>query len=124
MQCQTEAGSFVTYADELLNQRPHEQELVHWSNGAPGIIHLMAKAYLVFDHNRDRYLKACVQAAELIWERGLLKKGPGLCHGIAGNGYAFLLMYRLTEDPKYYYRALQFAEFIFTKSVAFYSLIY
>ena len=61
------------------------------------------------------YLHAAERAAQLIWERGLLKKGPGLCHGVAGNAYAFLVMYRLTGNVAYYYRALQFAEFIFTK---------
>jgi len=24
---------------------------------------------------------------ELIWEKGILVKGNGLCHGITGNGY-------------------------------------
>ena len=35
----------------------------------------MAKAYLRW--NDDRYLQSCVRAGELVWERGLLKKGPG-----------------------------------------------
>ena len=40
----------------------------------------------------------------------------GLCHGIAGNAYLFLLVYRLTEfDARFLYRALRFAEFMFTK---------
>lgn len=38
----------------------------------------------------------------------------GLCHGIAGNGYVFLLLYRLTGDPKHLNRAIQFGEFIFS----------
>lgn len=25
-------------------------------------------------------------------------KGPGICHGAAGSGYAFLLFYRLTKE--------------------------
>ena len=39
-------------------------------------------------------------------------KGPGICHGIAGNGYVFLLLFRLTQDPKHLYRASKFAEFL------------
>ena len=27
---------------------------------------------------------------DFIWEYGVLKKGFGLCHGISGNGYAFI----------------------------------
>lgn len=38
----------------------------------------------------------------------------GICHGVAGNGYVFLLLYRLTGDKKHLHRALQFAEFIFS----------
>lgn len=47
-----------------------------------------------------------------MWRKGLLTKGPGLCHGVAGNGYAFLAIYRLIKDPKYLYRAIQFANFL------------
>lgn len=38
----------------------------------------------------------------------------GICHGIAGNGYVFLLLYRLTGDTKHLNRAIKFGEFIFT----------
>lgn len=38
----------------------------------------------------------------------------GICHGVAGNGYVFLLLYRLTKDKKHLNRALKFGEFIFT----------
>ncbi len=34
---------------------------------------------------------------EVIWSRGLLKKGWGLCHGTAGNGYAFIHLYQITK---------------------------
>lgn len=38
----------------------------------------------------------------------------GLCHGVAGNGYVFLLLYRLTADEKYVFRANTFAQFMTT----------
>lgn len=41
----------------------------------------------------------------MVWQYGLLKKGYGLCHGAAGNAYAFLALYNLTQDVKYLYRA-------------------
>ena len=45
-----------------------------------------------------------------------MRKGPGICHGIAGNGYAQLMLYRLTKDSKYLYRASKFAEFLLTET--------
>lgn len=43
---------------------------------------------------------------------GLLRKGPGICHGVAGSGYVFLLLYRLTGDQKHLHRANKMAEFM------------
>jgi hypothetical protein len=43
------------------------------------------------------FLAAARRAGEVVWERGLLKKGPGLCHGVAGNGYALLALYKATQ---------------------------
>lgn len=84
--------------------------LIHFCHGAPGSIYLLVKAYLLF--KEEKYLIACHRAADLIWNKGLLRKGPSICHGIAGNGYVFLIMYRLTNNPKYLYRAWQFAKFL------------
>lgn len=53
----------------------------------------------------EKYLKEATDCAEVIWQRGLLRKGYGLCHGTAGNGYAFLALYQLTQNRKYMYRA-------------------
>ena len=36
------------------------------------------------------------RAAELTWDAGPLVKGPSLCHGTAGNGFALLALYRRT----------------------------
>ena len=90
--------------------RVPEHELVHWCHGAPGTIYLFARAFTVF--REEKYLQAALQSGNAIWERGLLKKGPGICHGVAGNAYAFLLLYRLTKDPTHVFRAKKFAEFM------------
>lgn len=94
-------------------KRDTEKRLVHWCHGAPGAIYFLLKAYLIF--NEPKYLSACQTAADLIWEKGLLRKGPGICHGIAGNGYAFLMLHKVTKDDRYLYRAIKFSEFL-TKS--------
>lgn len=46
-----------------------------------------------------------MDCSDVIWQRGLLRKGYGICHGTSGNGYSFLSLYHLTQDKKYLYRA-------------------
>ncbi|XP_061569120.1 lanC-like protein 2 [Cololabis saira] len=82
--------------------------LVHWCHGAGGVLHLLVLGSQVFQE--DKYLKEAVESADVVWQRGLLRKGYGICHGAAGNGYAFLTLYKLTRDPKHLYRACKFAE--------------
>ncbi|XP_013187674.2 lanC-like protein 3 [Amyelois transitella] len=106
---QTEDGNWPCCMDEI-DQNDHK--LVHWCHGAPGTIYLMAKAYLVFKD--EKYLNACIKAGKVVWQKGLLRKGPGICHGVAGNGYVFLLLYRLTGDHKYLHQATLFADFMLT----------
>eukprot|EP00879_Flechtneria_rotunda_P018774 GHRR01019707.1.p1 GENE.GHRR01019707.1~~GHRR01019707.1.p1 ORF type:complete len:234 (+),score=71.21 GHRR01019707.1:928-1629(+) len=90
---------------------PADREpLVHWCHGAPGAVFLWCKAYEVFSH--QSYLDAALRASEVVWQRGLLKKGPGLCHGVAGNAYALLRLWKTTQDARYLDRAQLFASFI------------
>uniref|UniRef100_A0AAG5CZZ5 LanC-like protein 3 homolog n=1 Tax=Anopheles atroparvus TaxID=41427 RepID=A0AAG5CZZ5_ANOAO len=102
---QTNDGDFPTRPDS-------GRMLAHWCHGCAGAIYLCAKAYLTF--REEKYLQSCRKCADAIWRRGLLRKGPGICHGVSGNGYAFLLMYRLTGENVYLYRAGKFAEFLAT----------
>ncbi|CAG9539667.1 unnamed protein product [Cercopithifilaria johnstoni] len=76
-----------------------ENELVHWCHGATGAVHLMVVAYLRTCN--EKYLKSADAALNLIWQKGILMKGPGICHGAAGSGYAFLLFHRLTNEQRY-----------------------
>jgi hypothetical protein len=73
-------------------------------HGAPGIVVRLASAPRTADW--DRLL---LEAGELTWRAGPLSKGPGLCHGTAGNGYAFLKLWTRTSDPKWLARARSFA---------------
>ncbi|XP_036401485.1 glutathione S-transferase LANCL1 [Megalops cyprinoides] len=82
--------------------------LVHWCHGSPGVIYMLLQAHKVY--GEEQYLIYALQCGEVIWQRGLLKKGYGLCHGAAGNAYGFLALYKHTRDPKYLYRACKFAE--------------
>lgn len=56
-----------------------------------------------------------MDAAEVVWNRGLLKR-VGICHGISGNAYVFLSLYRLTGIVEYLYRAKAFACFLLDRS--------
>ena len=47
-------------------------------------------------------------AAELTWRAGPLRKGANLCHGTAGNGYAFLKLFARTGDELWLHRARAF----------------
>jgi hypothetical protein len=73
---------------------------VQWCHGAPGIIITLADLVPI---------ELAIGGGELTWRAGPLRKGPGLCHGTAGNGFAFLKLYDLTGDPLWLDRARRFA---------------
>lgn len=55
------------------------------------------------------YSAAAAAASDLVWERGILLKGDGLCHGLCGNLYTFIEVWRRTADPQQLSRAHAFA---------------
>ena len=71
-----------------------------WCHGAPGIVATLA-------HMLDEEL--AVAGGELTWRAGPLRKGANLCHGTAGNGYAFLALLDRTGDERWLTRARTFA---------------
>lgn len=73
-------------------------------HGAPGIV--VRLATMPRSPAWDHLLLA---AGELTWRAGPLRKGPGLCHGTSGNGYAFLKLWRRTGDAQWLTRARIFA---------------
>lgn len=77
--------------------------LVQWCHGAPGLVTSLAE---LADRRLDELL---IAAGELVWTAGPLAKGGGLCHGTAGNGYAFLKLFRRTGDARWLERARAFA---------------
>jgi lantibiotic modifying enzyme len=76
-----------------------------WCHGAPGMV-----ASLAAIAPEDRELGDVLLAGgELTWRAGPLAKGPGLCHGTAGNGLAFLALFDRTGDEVWLARARAFA---------------
>eukprot|EP01062_Namystynia_karyoxenos_P062740 TRINITY_DN55617_c0_g1_i1.p1 TRINITY_DN55617_c0_g1~~TRINITY_DN55617_c0_g1_i1.p1 ORF type:complete len:445 (+),score=85.17 TRINITY_DN55617_c0_g1_i1:100-1335(+) len=88
-------------------------EHVHWCHGAPGLPGLVAAAATAAGDDKGHLREAARLAGDVVWERGLLLKGNGLCHGIAGNGYTFLSLYRQTGDAAYLAKAHTFASYLF-----------
>jgi lantibiotic modifying enzyme len=64
----------------------------------------------------EQFLEAAADAAEVVWNQGLLKR-VGICHGISGNGYTFLSLYRLTKKKEYLYRAKALACFLLDRAI-------
>ncbi|KAK9904304.1 hypothetical protein WJX75_008885 [Coccomyxa subellipsoidea] len=84
--------------------------LVQWCHGAPGFLPLAVKMYV--RHPVELLATASQRAADVIWARGLLVKGLGLCHGISGNAYTLLSAYRCTGDERQFKRAVQYGLFM------------
>ena len=90
-------GGLVNWPPTIAGEHP---DRVQWCHGAPGIVSTIG------DLLPDDLL---IGGAALTWRAGPLVKGPGLCHGTAGNGYAFLRTYRVTGDGLWLDRARRFA---------------
>lgn len=73
-----------------------KDELVHFCHGATGSVFLYTLAYILFKD--DTMLQIAIKAGNTIWERGILKKGNGVCHGISGNTYSLYNLYITTKD--------------------------
>ena len=81
---------------------PDGQIRLQWCAGAPGIV-IASAGYLEED--------LLLAGAELTWRAGPHgdDKGPNICHGTAGNGYAFLKTFQRTGDELWLERARRFA---------------
>ncbi len=79
------------------------KKLVQDCHGAPGFICRLP------NHALPELDPLLIEAGELVWTAGPLAKGAGLCHGTAGNGYAFLKLFKRTGDHRWLERARSFA---------------
>jgi hypothetical protein len=70
--------------------------LVQLCHGTPGLLILLGTAHrnkefkdLYWDESWEGALQVAI---EKVWAEGVLSKGLGICHGIAGNAMTFLLV--------------------------------
>lgn len=93
--------NWLPYAGMERLESPRDGQIrMQWCHGAPGIVGTIGQ---LLDEEQ------AVAGAELTWRAGPLAKGAGLCHGTAGNGYAFLKLLELTGDERWLERARAFA---------------
>jgi hypothetical protein len=85
--------------------RTGEPPRVQWCHGAPGIISSLARVA----PDNDEHTALLVAGGELVWLAGPIKRNAGLCHGTAGNGFAFLALLGRTGDERWLERARAFA---------------
>ena len=81
--------------------------LVHFCHGAVGAVVMFLAAWKQF--NEQKYYDVALECGEVVWHRGLLLKGNGLCHGITGNIYPLMTLAKVTGDSKWQVRAHLFA---------------
>jgi hypothetical protein len=97
-------ANWPPHADGPL-QVPNQTIRVQWCHGAPGIVTALAGA----DPENEELTEILVAGGELTWRAGPLRKGAGLCHGTAGNGFALLALFHRTGEEVWLERARAFA---------------
>ncbi len=86
----------------VVGQPPERPMLVQHCHGAPGMVTALAGLPEPIDD-------LLVAAGELTWAAGPLAKGANLCHGTAGNAFAFLKLFERTRNEAWLARARAFA---------------
>jgi hypothetical protein len=99
----TREGDLANWRPWLYPAASDRALLMQYCHGAPGFVVCLAD---LPGTDLDELL---VAAGEATWVAGPLRKGSNLCHGTAGNGYAFLKLHRRTRDAQWLARARAFA---------------
>lgn len=83
----------------------YAKPLVQYCHAAPGMVTALAGA----PFSSPEFEALMLGGGEFTWFAGPLAKGSNLCHGTGGNGYAFLKLFRRTQDQMWLDRARAFA---------------
>ncbi|KXN85641.1 hypothetical protein AN958_10978 [Leucoagaricus sp. SymC.cos] len=104
--CQDRTGNWPTRAPDL-NQTTLKDS--RWCHGAPAMLILLSTILRMSvtpavitgltEKQQDRFVVSLQRGCALVYMQGLLRKGVGLCHGVAGSVYALLAASNVLDDP-------------------------
>ena len=77
---------------------------VHFCHGCIGAIYLLLLAEEFFPNNG--FKESAFLCNNCLWERGLLYKGNGVCHGMSGVTYALIKLYKYSKNDLYLKEAI------------------
>lgn len=98
-------GEVATWPQLDIGSRTGAPPRVQWCHGAAGMVTSLSQLGLQ-DDSHGALLDA---GGELVWKAGPPSRNAGLCHGTAGNGFAFLALFTRTGDERWLERARLFA---------------
>ncbi|KAK8131636.1 hypothetical protein PG984_008074 [Apiospora sp. TS-2023a] len=81
------AAELQDHLESLLDEQ-YDDKLVQFCQGGPGFVQSLRSLRPYYPELDTKIALAISRAQAEIWRRGLLKKMPCLCHGIAGNALA------------------------------------
>lgn len=102
------SGGAATQPADAEHADENEDALVQWCHGAPGFLMLFSallrraalspSACPLSSQLRPAIVTATTRGGDLVYARGLLRKGVGLCHGVGGSVYALLAISDLLDS--------------------------
>ena len=92
-----------------------KEEKVHFCHGCVGAVHLFLLSEELFPSNN--FIDVAKKSNKSLWERGILYKGNGLCHGMSGTCYALIKLYQYTKDNLYLKEAVGIANATFDPKI-------
>lgn len=99
--CMTNDGHLPMATPTWPSDGGRSSPLVQICHGTPGLLLLLAAAALNLEFSETYYKPEWIEAiyvgAQKVWEEGLLAKGGGLCHGVAGNAWTLLILHDCFE---------------------------
>ena len=98
-------GAVASWPVLTIGSRTGAPPRVQWCHGAPGMVISLA----ALGHDDERHGALLNAGGELVWQAGPPARNAGLCHGTAGNGFAFLALLARTGDERWLERARAFA---------------
>jgi lantibiotic modifying enzyme len=98
-------GDLANWAALDIGSRVGAAPRVQWCHGAPGMITSLAR----LGEQDAQHSELLDAAGRFVWNVGPPSQNAGLCHGTAGNAFAFLSLFARTGEEQWLERARAFA---------------